>query len=71
MLLLVELVFDMYVTSMELQSFEKLYVTLLNSAIRVYKQPLYFEAVPHVPMFLKRFLLFSAFFCTQHWTVGF
>jgi hypothetical protein len=30
--LLVELVFDIYVTSMELQSFEKPYVTLLNSA---------------------------------------
>jgi hypothetical protein len=30
--LLVELVFDIYVISMELQSFEKPYVTLLNSA---------------------------------------
>ena len=34
MLLLVELVFEIYVISMELQSFEKPYVTLLNIAKR-------------------------------------
>jgi hypothetical protein len=35
--LLVELVFDIYVISMELQSFEKPYVTLLNSANWAYR----------------------------------
>ena len=37
MLLLVELVFDMFVISMEEQSFEKPYVTLPNSANWAYK----------------------------------
>ena len=38
-LLLVELVFEVCVISMELQSFENPYVTLLKSANRVYMQP--------------------------------
>ena len=40
MLLLIELVFEICVISMELLSFEKLYVTLLNSANRVENQPI-------------------------------
>jgi len=38
--LMIELDFEIYVFSMELQSFEKPYVALLNSSNRAYKQPL-------------------------------
>ena len=38
---MIDLDFEIYVFSMELQSFEKPYAALLNSAKRAYEQPIY------------------------------
>ncbi len=51
--LLVELVFDIYIISMELRSFEKPYVTLLNSANWAYKGP-----IPEKLFLLDNYLCF-------------